>query len=165
MLIGMVETSIKKWEVSGLPCKHAVACINNMNENGLNGGLPENWKIEWPSTLVPPKPHPKIRRPPKKRKKSVVELDELVKGVKLSKKGSTVTCSNCKGKGHNKRGCKASVRGRAAGASGTQAASVTATQQEPVVSQQGAAATQGPPSSASPFKRTKSTACRLTPTK
>ncbi|GJY23876.1 mutator type transposase [Tanacetum coccineum] len=182
--------SCRKWEVSGLPCKHAVACINNMNENGLNGGLPENWvhasyrlqtwkeqytfkinpiagrdyweKREWPSILIPPKPHPKIGRPPKKRKKSVVELDELVRGIKLSKKGSTVTCSNCKGKGHNKRGCKASAGGRAAGASGSQATSVTATQQEPATSQQGAAATQGAASSASPFKRTKSTACRLT---
>ncbi|GJY61952.1 mutator type transposase [Tanacetum coccineum] len=185
--------SCRKWEVSGLPCKHAVACINNMNENGLNGGLPENWvhasyrlqtwkeqytfkinpiagrdyweKREWPSILIPPKPHPKIGRPPKKRKKSVVELDELVRGIKLSKKGSTITCSNCKGKGHNKRGCKASAGGRAAGASGSQATSVTATQQEPATSQQGAAATQGAASSVSPFKRTKSTACRLTPTK
>nr|GEX89843.1 transposase, mutator type [Tanacetum cinerariifolium]GEX90411.1 transposase, mutator type [Tanacetum cinerariifolium] len=101
----------------------------------------------------------------KKRKKSVVELDELVKGVKLSKKGPTVTCSNFKGKGHNKRDCKTNAAGRAAGASGSQAASVTATHQEPAASQQGAAATQEADSSASPFKRTKSTACRHTPTK
>ncbi|GJW07339.1 O-fucosyltransferase family protein [Tanacetum coccineum] len=55
--------------------------------------------------------------------------------------------------------------GRAAGASGSQATSVIATQQEPAASQQGAVATQGAASSANPFKRTKSTACRLTPTK
>ncbi|GJY78500.1 transposase, MuDR [Tanacetum coccineum] len=42
-------------------------------------------------------------------RKSVMELDELVRGVKLSKKGSTITCSNCKEKGHTKRGCKASA--------------------------------------------------------
>ncbi|GKB44455.1 mutator type transposase [Tanacetum coccineum] len=30
--------SCRKWEVSGLPCKHAVAAIHNMAENGMNVG-------------------------------------------------------------------------------------------------------------------------------
>ncbi|GJW42155.1 RNA-directed DNA polymerase, eukaryota [Tanacetum coccineum] len=33
----------RKWEVSGIPCKHAVACIFNMNDNGMQVGLPKNW--------------------------------------------------------------------------------------------------------------------------
>ncbi|GJT91975.1 copia protein [Tanacetum coccineum] len=91
--------------------------------------------IEWPSILIPLKPHPHIGRPPKKKKKSVVELDDLFGGVKLSKKGSTVTCTNCKEKRHNKRGCKKAGGGRAAGAaaSGSQPASGGASQQEAVV--------------------------------
>ena len=166
--------SCRKWEISGLPCKHVVACINNLNENGGKGGLPEEWvhpsyrlntwkeqyshkinpicgkhlwvKHDWPSTLIPPKEHPQIGRPPKKRKKSVVEVEDLVKGGKLSKKGTTITCSICKEKGRNKRRCTriaggSKVGGRDAGASG---------------SQQQATATP---------KRTKTTASRLTPTK
>ncbi|GJX67579.1 mutator type transposase [Tanacetum coccineum] len=90
--------SCRKWEVSDLE-----GAIHIQDQ-------PYCWeKREWPSTLIPPKLHPKIGRLPKKRKKSVMELDELVRGVKLSKKGSTITCSNCKEKGHTKRGCKASA--------------------------------------------------------
>ena len=202
--------SCRKWEVSGLPCKHAVACINNMNENGLNGGLPEHWvhdsyKLEtwkkqyshkinpitgrhywekhaWPSTLIPPKSHPQIGRPPKKRKKSILEVDELVKGGKLSKRGGTSTCSNCKQQGHNKRGCKmprqgfsegttsgkkaggkgngkkAAASGNGAGSSGNAAASGS---QPARVTQ-----TSQPIGNASPIKRTKRTANKyLSPTK
>ncbi|GJU71325.1 putative lipoxygenase 6, partial [Tanacetum coccineum] len=126
--------SCRKWEVSGLPCKHAVAAIHNMAENGMNVGLPEVWvhpsyrldtwkqqysfKVnplsgrnfwelkQWPTTLLPPKIPPQIGRPPKKRRKSAIEIEEMVRGGKLSKKGQTVTCFNCKQKGHNKRGCK-----------------------------------------------------------
>lgn len=125
--------SCRKWEVSGLPCKHAVAAIHNMAENGMSVGLPEAWvhpsyrldtwkqqysfkvnpiigphlweHTEWPTTLLPPKIAPQIGRPSKKRKKSVVEIEELVQAGKLSKKGQTVTCSVCKAKGHNKRSC------------------------------------------------------------
>nr|GEV71900.1 hypothetical protein [Tanacetum cinerariifolium] len=124
----------RKWEVSSLPCKHAVAAIHNMAENRMNVGLPEVWvhpsyrldtwkqqysfKVnpisgrnfwelkQWPTTLLPPKIQPQIGRPSKKRKKSAIEIEEMVRGEKLSKKGQIVTCFNCKQKGHNKRGCK-----------------------------------------------------------
>ncbi|GKD69758.1 hypothetical protein Tco_1323848 [Tanacetum coccineum] len=33
----------KKSKVSGIPCKHAVACIFNMTDNGIQVGLPEDW--------------------------------------------------------------------------------------------------------------------------
>nr|GFA71642.1 hypothetical protein [Tanacetum cinerariifolium] len=32
-----------KWEVSGIPYKHAVACMFNMNDNGVEVGMPEYW--------------------------------------------------------------------------------------------------------------------------
>ncbi|GJR89964.1 mutator type transposase [Tanacetum coccineum] len=35
--------SCRKWEVSGIPCKHVVACIFNMTDNGIEVGLPEDW--------------------------------------------------------------------------------------------------------------------------
>ncbi|GJX97279.1 putative reverse transcriptase domain-containing protein [Tanacetum coccineum] len=58
-------TDKRKWEVSGLPCKHAVAAIHNMAENGMN--------VDWKAT--------------KKRKKSAIEIEEMVRGGKLSKRG------------------------------------------------------------------------------
>ncbi|GJX44062.1 mutator type transposase [Tanacetum coccineum] len=125
--------SCKKWEISGIPCKHAIAAIHDMADNGMDVGTPEDWvhesyklqtwmnvyahkinpinrrdmwsKFECLTTLLPPKKAPQIGRPPKNRKKSKCEI-AMVKGHKLTRKGKTVTCSNYKGIGHNKRGCK-----------------------------------------------------------
>nr|GEY84061.1 hypothetical protein [Tanacetum cinerariifolium] len=71
----------KDHEWLGIPCKHAIAAIHDMADNGMGVGTPEDWK----------------------RKGEIA----IVKGGKLTRKGKTVTCSNCKGIGHNKRGCKA----------------------------------------------------------
>ncbi|KAI3794251.1 hypothetical protein L1987_36880 [Smallanthus sonchifolius] len=108
--------SCRKWELTGIPCKHAVASIWNMANNGQAVGIPETWvascywldtwkrvymnKIDpingrqlWPkspcpTTLLPPKHHTPIGRPKKKRKKSSDELRQSTK------------------KGHNKKTCK-----------------------------------------------------------
>ena len=128
------KCSCRRWELTGMPCKHAVAAINDMGNNGMEVGLPEAWvhncywlrtwekvynfKIHpldgpgyWPKhnapiTLLPPKYHTQIGRPPKKRKKSAIEVEEMVKGVKLSRVGKTTRCGLCKELGHNKRTCK-----------------------------------------------------------
>ncbi|GKA02030.1 RNA-directed DNA polymerase, eukaryota [Tanacetum coccineum] len=57
--------SCRKWEVSGIPCKHVVACIFNMTDNGIEE------KSQVPSRLIPPYIPPQVGRPSKKRKKSV----------------------------------------------------------------------------------------------
>ncbi|GKE64950.1 hypothetical protein Tco_1519111 [Tanacetum coccineum] len=95
------------FQVKGIPCKHAIAAIHDMADNGMDVGTPEDWvhesyklqtwmnvyshkinpvnsrdmwsKFECPATLLPPK----------------------------LRKGKTVTCSLCQGTCHNKRGCKA----------------------------------------------------------
>ncbi|GKD35948.1 hypothetical protein Tco_1251457, partial [Tanacetum coccineum] len=55
--------------------------------NPLNGK--DLWKKHpCPNTLIPPKVHPQIGRPPKKRKKSADELSSQ----KISRAGKTVTC-------------------------------------------------------------------------
>ena len=141
--------SCRKWEVSGIPCRHAVACIFDMNDNGMDVGLPEDWvhesykletwrnvysfkvnlvngrqyweKFDCPTTLLPPKKHPQIGRPQKNRRKSAGEI-LMVKDGKLSRKGKTVTCVICKKQGHNKRSCKDK------GTSGSQAASQSQSQ-------------------------------------
>lgn len=127
--------SCKKWELTGMPCRHAVASIWDMAKNGLEPGLPESWvhqsywlatwqemysfKISpvdgpemWgtsdsPIILTPPKFVTPIGRPPKKRKKSAAELyDQMVGSGKLSRKGKTVTCLKCGTQGHNQRSCR-----------------------------------------------------------
>ncbi|GJS81480.1 hypothetical protein Tco_0748021 [Tanacetum coccineum] len=82
--------SIRKWEITGMPCKHAVACIWDMANNGLEPGIPESYT---PITLTPPNYKPPVGRPRKKRRKSAAEIyDNLVKKGKLSRAGKTVTC-------------------------------------------------------------------------
>nr|GEV55671.1 retrovirus-related Pol polyprotein from transposon TNT 1-94 [Tanacetum cinerariifolium] len=78
---------------------------NRQKNNPVNGR--DMWtKFKCPTTLLLFKVHPRIRRPPKKRKKRKGKI-AIVKGDKLTRKGKTITCSNCKGIGHNKSGCKA----------------------------------------------------------
>ncbi|GJU66134.1 hypothetical protein Tco_1252393 [Tanacetum coccineum] len=74
--------------------------------NPVNG--PQGWKkSDVPTTIIPPKPHPQIGRPPKKRKKSAAELaDEMMKSKKLTKTGKSVTCKSCKQVGHNSRAAR-----------------------------------------------------------
>ncbi|KAI3727481.1 hypothetical protein L6452_16097 [Arctium lappa] len=127
--------SCRRWELIGMPCKHAVATIWFMALNGVDVGLPENWvhKCYWldtwmnvysfkmapingptlwpksncPTTLTPPTHHVQVGRPKKKRKRTADELSQsIVKGSKISKVGTTVTCAKCHKKGHNSRTCK-----------------------------------------------------------
>ncbi|GJT78034.1 mutator type transposase [Tanacetum coccineum] len=91
-----------------------VAAIWDMASNGTNTGIPESycnpchWLSTWkkmyrfninpvngpqawkksdvPTTIIPPKPHLQIGRPPKKRKKSAAELaDEIMKSNKMTR--------------------------------------------------------------------------------
>ncbi|KAI3509052.1 hypothetical protein L1887_24076 [Cichorium endivia] len=126
--------SCRKWELTGIPCKHSIVAIWDMRKNKQDTGLPETWvhptywlktwkdmysfKIEpingrrmWqkyacPTTLLPPKHHVPIGRPKKKRTKSALELEDMTKGSRASRKEKSVTCSACKKVGHNKRSCK-----------------------------------------------------------
>ncbi|GJX23373.1 mutator type transposase [Tanacetum coccineum] len=119
----------RKWEVSGIPCKHAVSCIFNMNYNGMQVGLPEDW-VHQSMRLIPPYIPPQFGRPGIKRKKSAGEVTEMVKDVKLIRKGGAVTCYKCGQKGHNKRSCKGtSVAGSSsASRAATQPAMASASQ-------------------------------------
>ncbi|GJX80355.1 mutator type transposase [Tanacetum coccineum] len=109
----------RKWEITGFPCKHAVASNWNMAANRMEVGLPESWvhpcyrletwkqvyshhinpirgKIMWPkcpipTTILPPNQHPQVGRPTKARKKSDGEDIKMVNNGKLSRKSKTVT--------------------------------------------------------------------------
>ncbi|XP_021992760.1 uncharacterized protein LOC110889518 [Helianthus annuus] len=93
----------RKWDLTGMPCKHAVAAIWDMSRNSINAGIPEEWvsDVYWlstwknvyenviepingpnmwtpshcPTTLIPPKHHTQVRRPKKKQKKAFGEKE------------------------------------------------------------------------------------------
>ncbi|XP_021974647.1 uncharacterized protein LOC110869723 [Helianthus annuus] len=113
--VQMRTCSCRKWDLIGMPCKHAVAAIWNVSENGLSPGIPESWvdpvywldswkKVYmhtidpiagpemWPRSrcltkLTPPKYHKQVGRPKKKRKTSQLDVEaKLTKGGKLTRK-------------------------------------------------------------------------------
>ncbi|KAD3337182.1 hypothetical protein E3N88_32702 [Mikania micrantha] len=72
--------------------------------------FPINGKSLWPKSVVPtiltpPTHHKPVGRPKKARKKSAVEIEDMTRGGRLSKKNTTVTCDKCRNKGHNRRIC------------------------------------------------------------
>ncbi|GKE88142.1 mutator type transposase, partial [Tanacetum coccineum] len=100
--------SCRKWELSGIPCTHAVASIWDQANNGIDTGIPESYWLEETRCVnnhYPTKPHPQIGRPPKKRKKSAAELaDEMMKSKKLTKTGKSVTCKSYAAHGSQQAG-------------------------------------------------------------
>ncbi|XP_071699242.1 uncharacterized protein [Rutidosis leptorrhynchoides] len=120
--LGAKTCACRKWELTGMPCKHAVAALNNMalhseNIQAVNGSA--LWeKATGQTTLLPPIRVACAGRPKKNRRKGMDENDSMVKNGKLSRLGKTLTCGNCRGDGHNKRTCTAGKSGND-GASGS----------------------------------------------
>lgn len=102
--MGEKSCSCRRWDLTGMPCAHAVAAIWDMSLNNIvNVGVPEDyvhpayrlctWKEVYshkinpingrnmwrkstsPTTLLPPIYHKQAGRPAKKRKKSALELE------------------------------------------------------------------------------------------
>ncbi|XP_065851814.1 uncharacterized protein [Euphorbia lathyris] len=115
----------RAWGLKGIPCAHVVAALHKQNLDPINFvshwyrkekyGLTYGHFIQpvlnmkmWPSSTNPPIHPPEIRkmpgRPKKNRRK---DRDEIKKIGKLSRRGATMTCTNCKNQGHNRKGCPA----------------------------------------------------------
>ncbi|KAK1431752.1 hypothetical protein QVD17_08367 [Tagetes erecta] len=90
----------RRWEITGMSYRHAVAALWFMGSNG------QKEHAQVPITLTPPKHHNQVGRPKKARKRSSIEIEEMTKGGRLSKKNTKGGCSKCGNKGHNKRTCK-----------------------------------------------------------
>ncbi|KAG8479744.1 hypothetical protein CXB51_029261 [Gossypium anomalum] len=123
-----IKDSLRNWDLTGIPCTHALAVIHVKNE------FPETYVQTWYtkqtqlqiysnfvslvrgpkqwaplSNMLPVLP-PLLRRPPgrptKVRRK---EPDEPQTTERLSKREVEMRCSKCKIIGHNKRSCKGEV--------------------------------------------------------
>ncbi|KAI3733169.1 hypothetical protein L1987_64387 [Smallanthus sonchifolius] len=120
-----------RWEITGMPCRNAVATIWFKATNGQRVGALESWvnlvytmerwrqvysfkvnplngmslwpRCQVPTTLTPPNHHTQVGRPKKARKISALEMDEMTKRGRLSKKNSKGTCGKCGIKGYNVR--------------------------------------------------------------
>ncbi|KAL4557525.1 hypothetical protein LXL04_035706 [Taraxacum kok-saghyz] len=84
----------RNWEITGMPCKHAVAAIWDRIANSEDLSPVED---ESPYTLLPPKHHKQIGRPKKKRKRGVDE--DRGQTSNLSRRYVSVTCAKCGNKG------------------------------------------------------------------
>ncbi|KAL6586488.1 hypothetical protein OROMI_001476 [Orobanche minor] len=132
--VGNQSCTCKKWELTGMPCKHAIAAIWDMRRNNRKLGIPETFvhpcywlstcndmysfkigpinrrpmwmKSPCATTLLPPKHRATIGRPKKKRTKSALEKEDLIRGNKVSRAHKSVTYTKCKNVGHNSRTCK-----------------------------------------------------------
>ncbi|XP_022030311.1 uncharacterized protein LOC110931216 [Helianthus annuus] len=124
----------RAWEIIGMPCKHVVATIWNMATNGRRVGSLESWsnpiytmarwkqvydfkvnpinerslsvKCQVPTTLSPPNHHKQVGRPKKARKRSALEMEDVTKSGRLTKKHTKGKCGKCGHVGQNTRTCK-----------------------------------------------------------
>jgi hypothetical protein len=117
--------SCRYWDLSGLPCPHAISAIYTIGGNieeyiapcyrisvydqiYSNVLQPVEGKESWPIATNPrPFPPVKINMPGRPKTERRREEGEKPKGTKLSKKGIIIRCSLCGGEDHNKRTCKA----------------------------------------------------------
>ncbi|XP_062118566.1 uncharacterized protein LOC133832208 [Humulus lupulus] len=124
-IFSMLEQLRIKWELTNIPCSHAVAAIwHNKQDPELYVSkwymkeyymkayshqiFPIRNQDEWPRSgkvaMVSPICKKQLGRPKKSRK---LELDEMTSatGKKLKIRYITIKCSGCGGKGHNFRTC------------------------------------------------------------
>ncbi|RYR00138.1 hypothetical protein Ahy_B07g088223 [Arachis hypogaea] len=117
------ECSCRKFQLSGIPCAHAMTCIRKMCFNVdtyvsdyykkaayiscyQHVVLPVNGPNLWDRTqledVLPPTYRKPIERPKKKRTRAA---DEQSNRTGLSREGQQQKCSYCLCSGHNKRSC------------------------------------------------------------
>ncbi|RYR67957.1 hypothetical protein Ahy_A03g014430 [Arachis hypogaea] len=119
------ECSCRKWQMSGIPCPHAISCITFKGLNlesyvddcykkeaymrcyqevihPVNG--PELWERTQYDDVIPPSYRRPSHRLVKKRKRGAADEDRPSQ-THISWRGQVQRCSNCGRVGHKKSGC------------------------------------------------------------
>lgn len=117
------KCSCKWWEISGIPCKHAIICIGYKREN------PEDYVDDYYSVkrylkayenVIHPLPQidldtedtslhmlpPPLKRLPGRPRVNRTRQENEVGPSTVSKRSCIVRCNNCGQLGHNKRSCQ-----------------------------------------------------------
>lgn len=113
----------RKWDLTGVPCCHSVACIFFLNMEAENfvddcynrdvylktygGSIPAiEGERHWPRVECDLNPPPIKVGPGRPRKNRIRDpFEDPKRPGTLSKHGMEMTCTLCQVKGHNKRGC------------------------------------------------------------
>ncbi|KAL4388868.1 hypothetical protein GQ457_09G012750 [Hibiscus cannabinus] len=120
----------RRWDLTGIPCNHAISVTNCNNMNVVSfvdpcykkdtqlsiyghpishiRGVNQWTKVEGMEPILPPVLRRHVGRPNKKRR---LERDEVPTTRKVSKKGSKMTCTKWGKNGHNIRTCKGEIDG------------------------------------------------------
>ncbi|XP_072072121.1 uncharacterized protein [Arachis hypogaea] len=128
--LAVCECSCRRWQMSGLPCSHAISCItfkgldlesfvdDHYKKDAylryyqkvirpLNG--PDLWERSQYNDVMPPPYRKPSHRLVKKRKRGPGDDDNRSQ-IHLSRRGQTQKCSNCGALGHKKSGCTKSKK-------------------------------------------------------
>ncbi|XP_072081100.1 uncharacterized protein [Arachis hypogaea] len=131
--LGSSECSCRRWQLSGIPCIHAISCIKfkglelepyvaNCYKreaylrcyeaviHPLNG--PDLWEITPHPDVMPPPYRRHSHRPVKKRKPAAGD-EEQSSRTHMSRKGEKQRCSICGVVGHNKSRCPKPIENEA----------------------------------------------------
>lgn len=118
------ECSCRYWQLSGLPCPHAISCIffktNAMDEyiascftvdafkKTYNHCLmPVEGMQSWPQSDTEPMEAPGyIKMPGRPKKERKREPSEKPKAARVSRVGTVIRCRKCKQIGHNRSTCE-----------------------------------------------------------
>ena len=121
--------SCRMWELSGIPCCHAISAIYYLNDDPYKYVAscfkvemckkayghymqPLNGEKLWPKdnsqAMLPPPQRRMPGRPQKSRRKGAHEepKQSTKQGHQVSRRGRKMQCKNCKQYRHNKKGCK-----------------------------------------------------------
>lgn len=115
--------SCRYWQLAGLPCCHAIACIH-YKTNSLDEYIASCYSVKafmstyehclepvegihsWPVSKRPkPAAPPYVKMPGRPKKERRREPHEKPKATRVSKVGTIIRCRRCKGIGHNKTTC------------------------------------------------------------
>ncbi|KAL6520710.1 hypothetical protein OROMI_032270 [Orobanche minor] len=122
--VGSKTCSCRRWDLTGIPCSHAISCMffNNKNPEEYVSYwyryqrdflktydhiiLPSNGPQLWPASLYPPINPPFMRRAPGRPKKARIKTnDEPTNPYTMRRNQNTIRCTRCGDSCHNVRTC------------------------------------------------------------